>query len=273
MADCLESVFISEFRGSSVGRGRGCDIYRLPLDPVCRSWGVSGASLLLIRGLGASAGLFSGLEGAFVRRVPSGSRVAKRRIDIVTRDFIRDTSGGYVFDEFKVPSESLVIVSDINLKLPYKYKCPDGYGYIDFSDKKGKREFLYIVPKVFLYPVNQTALALSIKTMKNYSGMGSVTWRFGTVFLHVIPYKSSISYTGTKLLKTGVTLDYNKEVKTIVDFWVNSGIIPNIQLCNTAAKGNLVLKPTNRAFEYYNPFEKLSLGDREVYGCEEEVSD
>ena len=263
----LEEVFIKEFKRNIRSFSISKNIYEVPLPEESRNWGISGEDMYGVRGISSEAGgLYTKLNKSLVKKFPTGIPVRRRKVDLVNRGFARDSKGAFIYEDVKIPQGSVVIISSINLNLPYKYKSKEcGFGYIDFILNGLNKEYLYYVPKKYLYVTNQTALALSVKNMKNFFGMGYVTWKFGTVYLHVIPYNPSRKYVGTKILKTSHTLNYEKDVKAIVDYWVASGIIPNIALCNTISEGNLVLKQTSRGYDSYIPVEEFSLVDKEIY--------
>ena len=263
----LESVFIKEFNRSIRMQNIHKNIYDVPLPDSVKSWNVSGSDVFAIKGISSSAGLYQGLNKTLAKKLPQGMVASKRRVDLVTRDFVKDENGRFVYDDIKVPNGSMVIVSGKQLELPYKYSCDEkGFSYIDFVENKGIREYMYCVPKKYLYKVNQTALALSVKNMKNFKGMGYQSWHYGVIFLHVIPYKPGVKYTGSKILKTGIGLGYSSDIVEIVDFWNKEGVIPYLPYCNTDTQGNLVTKPTETGYDEYIPVEELSLGDREIYG-------
>lgn len=105
--------------------------------------------------------------------------------------------------------------------------------------------------------------------MKNYAGMGYRTWRSGVIYLHIIPYRPGSMYVGSKILKTGTSLNYSENIKSILNFWLLRNVIPNITLC-TVGDDNLVMKPTEVGYSDFVPYDVLSLGDREIYGSSEE---
>lgn len=263
----LEKVFIKEFKRAMRNSLVSKNIYKVPLPDEVDGWEVSNGEVYAVRGIPLeSAGMYSNLNKSLVKKVPSGVSVQKRKLDLVKRNFARDGNGNYIYEDVKIPSGSIAVVSKVNLNLPYRYRVADtGFGYVDFVMNGDTKEFLYYIPKKYLYMANQTALALSVKNMKNFYGKGYLTWQFGTVYLHIIPYKHTRNYVGTKILKTSLTLNYEKEVKTLVDFWVENNIIPNIALCNTIEEGNLVLKETSRGYDDYIPVEEFSLVDIEKF--------
>jgi hypothetical protein len=264
----LEDVFIKEFKDEVSNIGYK-DIYKMPLPPECSNWEVSGTDLFAVKGIEKE--YFNLLDKTIVRRPPSGFVVKRRVIDKVTRSYKKGEDGSFVYEDYTVPNKSMVVISDKKIDLPYKdYKYPskDGYGYIDFIQKGDKVEYLYVLPKTVLYKINQTALALSVKNMKDYWGRGIVTWAMGTVFLHIIPYKPNSQYIGTKILKTGYTLDYSKDLNTLLRFWQITGVIPNLALTVLSDGSNIALKDTVVGYESYVPVDNVAYGDKEIYGSE-----
>lgn len=268
----LESVFIKEFREAARLSVGGRDIYSVPLPEDCKRWDVSGTEEYLLKDVENND--FAKLNNTVVKRLPRGYVAKKRIVDKVTRKFKTDESGKYILEDCKIPTGSMVVISNKSLQLSYNYwvKCSeDGYGYIDYRINNGDVEYLYIVPKGNLYKVNQTALVISVKNMKNFTGRGFTTWENGTVFIHVIPYRPSSSYVGSRVLKTGIGMNYKKEIDVLLGYWQSIGYIPNIQLCGLSNGGNLAIKETVVGYDEgeYIPVESLAVSDREVYGSEE----
>ena len=273
MGKSLEDVFKAEFRNEVSNIGYK-NIYKVPVPEVCNTWSVSGTELYAVKGIDAK--YFNALNKTIVKRLPRGM-VAKRRVlDKVNRGYKIDESGNYLYEDFNVPSGSIVVISEVKIDLPfseYKKRISDGgYGYIDFVKYEGKPiQYMYVLPKSVLYRINQTALALSVKNMKNYSGSGYMTWDMGMIYLHIIPYKPNARYEGTRILKTGYTLNYSNEVNDILNFWQENRIIPNIMICALSDGSNLVTKGTVVGYDSYVPVESLALSDKEVYGVETET--
>lgn len=269
----LESVFVREFRNAVSNTGYK-DIYKIPLPKEVEDWEVSGTDLFKVE---TEEPYFSNLSGSIVKRLPKNKIARQRVINPVTRNFKRDENGEYEYTDYSIPSGSIVVLSEIQIGLPNprKYTPSQGYGYIDFNfitkkDGSAYVEYMYVLPKSCLYKIHQTALAMSVKNMKNYEGMGYVTWKNGTIFLHIIPYNPNSQYTGTKILKTGYSLNYQKEIKVILNYWQNSRVIPNLALCTLEDGSNLAMKNTIVGYEEYIPIDTLPLNDKETYTGEEE---
>lgn len=270
----LEEIFAREFKQSVSNVGYK-DIYKIPVPPECKSWNISGTELFVVKGIGDSDAPYNRLNNTIVKQLPQGAVARRRVIDKATRGFLKDPNGGYVYEDYSVPSGSIVVISCENIDVLYKgYRTAtkNGYGYIDFADTPKGREYMYVLPKSVLYGVNQTALALSVTNMKNYSGSGYMTWNNGVIFLHVIPYNPRSKYIGSKILATKCSLDYSYEVGQILKFWQKMRVIPDLRLCVLGDGSNLALKKTAVGYTEYIQVQPLALGDREIYGSEEGVN-
>lgn len=265
----LESSFVREFRNAVKPAGYK-DIYNIPLPTEAKNWYVSGTEMYSIKGI--TEPYFENLNRTIVRRLPRDKKAQKRKIDPRTRSFARDEKNNYIYEDVTVPSGSIIVLSDVKIGLPNekRHKPSDGFGYIDFTMSGDRFEYMYFVPRTYLYRVHQTALALSVKNMKNYEGSGYLTWENGTIYLHIIPYNPNSQYTGTKILKTAYTLNFGEEIKILLNYWQSIGLIPTIALCELQDGTNLVLKPTVVGYEDYEPVDTLPLGDKEVYTGEED---
>lgn len=248
----------------------GCrDIYSVKLPSVVDTWEVSGTEVYAIKGIEEE--YYKELNKSLVRKLPRNMTAKRRVINKITREFKKDEEGKYIYEDYKVPSGSVVVTSEKTINLPYSLysKSDKGYGYIDFCHVDGKLLYIYVLPREVLYRVHQTALALSVKTMKGYAGYGYKTWKEGVIYLHVIPYSPNSTYAGSKILKTGITTNYLKEIEEIVNFWQENNIMPKISLCELQSGENLALKPINICYDSYTPIEMLPLSDKEIFGEED----
>lgn len=262
----LEQLFVKEFK-DAVNLSGYKDIYKIPLPESSKDWFVSGTELYAIKDI--TDEYYSKLNKTFVFKVPSSKKIARRKIDRAKRSFMRDEEGNFVYDDVDIPVGSIAVTSEVSLGLPYQYKLK-GFDYVDFIEENGKiKEYIYIIPREFLYKVNQTALVLSVKNMKNFSGMGYTTWESGKIFLHVIPYRPNATYVGSKVLKTGYGLDFSKEISEIVGYWMKVGLIPNLILTSLYSGDNLALKQTDVGYADYVPVEAYSVGEKDIYGAQE----
>lgn len=263
----LEEVFVREFK-SAININMIKDVYSIPLPPVVNDWDVSGTEVFAVKGI---KGPFEGLNKTLVKKLPNDVAAKRRVIDKATRGFKKDAEGKYVYEDYKKPANSIIVTSNKDISLSYEnyIKPPEGYGYIDFKGSKINATYLYALPKEVLYKVNQTALALSVKPMSSFNGYGYTTWNMGKIYLCVVPYRPGAKYAETKILKTGYTLNYSKEIKAISDHWENVGLIPNISLCALQTGENLCLTYVNVGYNDYTPVAQLPLSTKEIFGEED----
>lgn len=264
----LEEIFTREFKQSISNVGYK-DIYKVPLPDECKSWNVTGTELFAVKGISDEDAPYNRLNNTIVKQLPSTMSARRRVVDKATRSFAKTEDGNFIYEDYVVPTGSIVVVSSDNIGVLYKgYKTASksGYGYVDFVDTTKGREYLYVLPKSVLYGVNQTALALSVTNMKNYSGSGYTTWGNGVIFLHIIPYNPRSKYIGSKILATKCGLDYKYEVRQILNFWQKNKVIPDLRLTVLGDGSNLALKRTAVGYTEYIQIQPLALGDREIYG-------
>lgn len=247
------------------------NIHEVPLPPECELWKPTlGKVEFAVKGIKHKS--YMGLNKTLVQKLPNGFQAKRRKIDKSTRGFQKDSNDKYVYEDYKIPSGSMIVLSEKDLNLSYNdyIEQKDGYGYVDFTIKQGKKIFMYVLPKEVLYAVNQTALVLSLKSsMSCYNGYGYTTWDKGAVYLYVIPYKPNRKYEASKVLKAGHILDYSKEIKMISDYWTNVHYIPDIPLSALESGDNLCLKPVTISSDIdYNPIEMIPISTKEIYGEE-----
>jgi hypothetical protein len=269
LAVSVEQNFIREFKKScnKTNYRFSTNFVKSISPPESAGWEVSGLHKgFVVIPKEASVGLFKQLNNTVVDLYPPSKRLAKRRVNLVTRDFERDSKGKPVLQDVTRHSGSIAVISEIDLKLPFKRVPIEGFDYVDFFiNKQGVKKFIYIIPKKMIHLVNQVALVISTKNMRNYHGKAYQTWRHGTFYLHLVPYKPKANYVGSKVICTKTSLDFSKEISTIVNYWMQIGFIPEIRLCNTSL-GNMVVRDVEQAFESFTKIERLSLADKEIYG-------
>lgn len=242
-------------------------IFDIPLPTECKNWFVSGTVEYAVRDIEMEE--FKPLNDLIVMQVPRHKAVQRRKVDKVTRKFATNDDG-YVFEEYKVPTGSSAVVSNRCLDLSYdwfKINNKDGYGYVDYFTPNGKRMYIYVLPKEVLYKANQTALVVSKKSsMKCYSGVGYKTWKYGMLYLYVIPYNPNVTYAESIVLKTGLSTNYIEERDILINYWQSIDLIPNLALAKLSDDTSLVEKPIGSTYNEYIAIELLPLSKKEILG-------
>ena len=59
------------------------------------------------------------------------------------------------------------------------------------------------------------------------------------ITLAVIPYKPGAKYEGTKILATGVGLNYNEQITEVLTYWQAMDVIPNMRLSQLMDGGSV----------------------------------
>ena len=271
----IEDIFKQEFKQNTIAQDE--NIFKMPLPQEVFSWNKIKTTVYAVKDI-PSDNPFSGLNKSFVYELPKG-KVAKRRvIDKVTRSFKKDSDGKFVYEEYKVPSGSIVVTSNRNLQLSYSeyVKPTPGYGYIDFVVSKGVKTYSYALPKSVIYRCHPTALVLSNaglskhsgSKLRCYNGERIRTWRCGTVGLFTIPFNPKKTYSNTVVLKTGFTLNYQEDIQKIEKYWESIGFIPMIDNCYLSTGKNLCVMSEPQGLIEYTYVDTVPMSTKEIFGDE-----
>lgn len=258
---------------SAVSRPVSKIITDVPLPNSVSTWDNSTKELLKVNGIDCE--YYAKLNDTLVEKLPRDMSAKQRVIDPATRGYKKDSDGNYIYNEYKVPTGSVVVISSLQLNIPWKeyVKPTKGYGYIDFIETSEGRKYLYVVPKTKLYKVNMTALVISYAPhMRCYEGRGYQTWRNGVIFLRIVPYKATSKFSQTKILKTWYGTNYAKECAELMKYWSSINFVVNSGVCELSNGTNLALTECETIEECYIPFELIPISDKEIYGLEGGVS-
>lgn len=264
----LEDLMVKEFRDATKNPRKVID--EVPLPSCVSGWSRKQEERYLVRGI--ENNLYSALNNEVVYRIPKSTTPRRREIDKVTRSFKKDENGNFIYKDYQIPSGSMAVVSTVQLGLPYsEYIQPTkGYGYIDFVSSKTTTGYIYVIPKEYLYPLRLTALVVTYASnVKCYSGRGFQSWRNGLVYLKVIPYKPYAVYKDTRILCIGYGLNYNSQIKEILNHWLKINFIPDIRSFILEDGTNLVIKGISSLDESYLPVSQVPVDYKETFGGNE----
>jgi len=169
--------------------------------------------------------------------------------------FRLDEKGNYVYDIIKVPNDSVIIASPTNIKLRYGFK-EEGFGYIDYVEREGKRYYYYIIPRKYVFRVNVLALIVSNTRRKVFYKGCKVVCQDGVErYVYIIPYKN-VHRADTKILRYFVggrsledALGY---MYMYIKFFEHTNMIFNIDLSFLEDGENLTLKEYEGTIEGYD---------------------
>lgn len=219
----LDEIFEREFNQTRASLKVGSSIYDLKLTPRT----LPRQDFYSVQGI--KEDYYSKLNDTNVYLLPRGQKLERRLLTSEGQFRVRK-DGSYFTVSVSVPKNSLAVVSNRPIGLPFSYKA-DGFDYVDYmeiggssGDHKVKR-YIYIIPKQYLYKVHFNALALSSKKMKSYQGIAIKSWNLGVLNLCIIPYKPNRTYANTVILLAKVGTDFSKEISSLVGDLVRLGVI------------------------------------------------
>lgn len=243
----LEESFKREFRKYVSANVGYKDVFSIPLPKKCDGWFISKGNEVVINNI--EEPYYSYLnECREAYLFPKGVKLEKRKIDKVNRVFLEEK------EAVTVPSSSLAVLSDVNIKLPFRYKSKeDGFAFVDTMKLQGKVFYIYVIPKKYLYRVNVCALTLSVNKPRCFYGYSVKTWKHGLLTLAVVPYKHGKDLIGTKVLETKRSLDFKVELGEIIKFWEEQKLIPNVVMSNLLLEQdvNLTIRKLTSSFNEF----------------------
>lgn len=139
-----------------------------------------------------------------------------------------DTDGNIKTRDYTVPRDSLAVISEIPISSLYKSK--EGFDFIDrVEGQNGKRKFMYLVPKKYLYEVNMCALVIRLDKLRNSYTAIQVTLTNGhKVYIHVVPFKPTKALNqGSKYIKVKPSANFDKEIMELLNYWQLVGVMFN----------------------------------------------
>ena len=161
--------------------------------------------------------------------------------------FRKDKDGNYVKDSYPVPNGSVAIISPISIGLKrfieddkgkkVEHIPTKGFGYVDYFEEKGKRKYIYVIPKEYAYMLNLCALVVSVnQRVKKYSSTQVTLVNGMRVYVEVIPYTHRD--TGTyRLLAVEPDPIMQKHKADLFKHWSEKSLVFPPHLTNIEHKG------------------------------------
>lgn len=137
--------------------------------------------------------------------------------------------GDFVWQKVKLPEDCVAITSKVNIHLRresangVEYTIPPQYQYVDYTDTKSGREYIYIIPKKHIYIWHKLTLELtgrkrSSKQEGYYMGYSIKLQNGVTVYIYVSPKRRKSK--ARVLQEKGGTL-FEQEMETLIAYWVH----------------------------------------------------
>lgn len=161
-----------------------------------------------------------------------------------------DSDGNIKTKDYTVPRDSLAVISELPISSLYKSK--EGFEFIDRVEmSSGRRKFMYLVPKRYLYEINMCALVVRLDKLRNSYTAIQVTLTNGhKVYIHVVPFKPTKALnSGSKYIKVKPSANFDKEIAELLRYWQEVGVMFNRELTTFLEPVNGV---TDCALEQYS---------------------
>lgn len=175
-----------------------------------------------------------------------------------------DPAGNKLTQSTSAPKDSIFIRSEEKITIRTSFKRgKDGFDYANvWGTAPDGYRYLWAVPKKHLYEMSEVALTVSTRQMKAYKSYQFTTWAYGVVYVSIIPYNPNAKYEATRIIKVGTALELDDELASIVNNFIEMGIIPNVPDYDiNNGEYNLVMKEITPAFVDFEPVSSTSLAD------------
>ena len=156
-------------------------------------------------------------------------------------EYKRDKDGNYITKEVALPTDCVAVLSSVQICVPYSFKVKDKTKHFEYVDcitqnRCGKelKLYVYLIPKCYVYVMNQTALVISSYRLGNYySGVRMTLTNGQPLFLFIVKYKPSNQMRNNALvLHTKTDIDFSKEIEALKNEWLTHGIIFPPYICD-----------------------------------------
>lgn len=208
-----------------------------------------------------------------------GTKALNRRKFDNKGTFLTDKDGKYILEPVPCPQECSAIISDRTIGVPYKYKCEEPFQYVDMVQRKNsdgsiQTKYVYIVPRKYLFKVNQTALVFSwTKLRVFYSGVALSLTNGHVLFVYIIPYKPTNVMHNYRVIHCKTSSDYSEELSALRDFWVRTKYMFNPNDCQildiVKGRENMAYLPIDGVLDMYEMFDP----SKSMSDTEEQVED
>ena len=269
------TLFRKEFKKMMIDRrsewlGRSeCQIFEIPKLPICPNivnnrFG-QGMEVVGIKGI--QEPYFSSLNGK-IGCIEKRDKWYKKKIGEDGQPLRDAKTGEIIQSDVAVPSDSVVISSEVNIKLPYTklvgvqrklYEPTKGYKYIDYEQVNAeKRVYYYIIPKACAIKVNLCAFILSNRTLTRgdnyYIGYKVALQNGNYLYVYVAPYTRK--YAKYRVVSLKPSPDFTKEIRMLFYFWMHKAITFPTELCK--------IEGENLGYTYLEG--TISKSDYQVFG-------
>lgn len=155
-----------------------------------------------------------------------GNTKLRKNVYLSDGSIRRDKDGTPRTCEVTVPRNSEGVISSIPVSS--LYKSSQGFEFVDrLKDRVNGTKFIYIIPRKYLYRVNLCSLVVRLDRLRNsYTAIQLTLVNGHRVYLHVVPFSPTRKHDkGTRVLRVKNSANFDKEIKSLLYWWQNNGVI------------------------------------------------
>lgn len=246
MSRTNDAVFHKEFRDMMNGRKaltNNFNLVDLPLPPLkSMIKGSLKGHMVVVKNI--KEPFFERLNTEEVQLV--GKTTLQKRQVLPDGTFRKDASDNYVTMQVPVPHSHVAILSPTSIGLKrfveengvkVEHKVQEGFRYVDYVETKQGRKYIYIIPKQYAFRLNMCALVITPNKRRTFFQGCKLALQNGNyVYLYVTPFKYRENM-DLRVLGVKSNYNFNQEVTEIIRFWMQLGVLFDLNL--TALEGNI----------------------------------
>lgn len=155
-----------------------------------------------------------------------GRKTLKKPIILSDGTVKRGQDGKPEYEDITVPNTHVALSSSKSIKLrryvevdgkKVEHLPSNGYKYVSFREKGGKRSYIYIVPKSCVYRLNVCALVLTSTPRRRFYEGYKIALQNGTyMYMYVLPFKYR-QIEDILVLKIKPSISFIKEQETVLN--------------------------------------------------------
>ena len=188
---------------------------------------------------------------------------------------MKDKNGNQIYIDVPCPHTCYGIATEININVPAKYKVSgENFEFVDYQERTNndgskERKYIYLIPKKYLYKINQTALVFSWRKLpKTYSGVALSLTNGSILYIHILPYRVGIKPANYRIVHCKTTDDYTDELQKLRDYWLKIGFIFDPNQCELMEpykdRDNMAYQRLDGSMDIYEKFDSTQSLDKET---------
>lgn len=151
-----------------------------------------------------------------------------------------DKNGDYKYKKVNLENGFIAVHSSKPIGLTRKvivngkekeHNVTKGFRYIDYFELRDERRYIYTLPKENVFKLNLCALIITPNKHSSFYQGSKVALQNGNyLYIYVVPYKKAGDTRGYRVIGTKSYPDFSKEVKILLDYWMEIGVIFDLNM-------------------------------------------